>query len=135
MSELTSGRVFGLTMGNTLAFIGGVIGVALAVYLVYMRYFHPLAKYPGPFLASLTNIWKAYTMFEGRMGYVITDLHDKYGAVVRIGPNELVFSHPTAMNKSTSRAVVFEGYPFSTNSDKILRWLHFIPTEYLRNTR
>jgi hypothetical protein len=68
-------------------------------YVVYMRYLHPLAKYPGPFAASLTNLWKAYTMYQGHMEYVIRDLHDKHGAIVRIGPNDLVISHPDAVKQ------------------------------------
>jgi hypothetical protein len=68
-------------------------------YIVYMRFLHPLARYPGPFLASLTNLWKAYEMYQGQMEYTIRDLHDKHGAIVRIGPNDLVISHPDAVKQ------------------------------------
>lgn len=36
------------------------IQIALTAVLarcVYLRYFHPLSRYPGPVLASLTNLW------------------------------------------------------------------------------
>ena len=79
--------------------LGGVSLVFLSAYVVYMRYLHPLARYPGPFLASLTNLWKAYTMYQGRMEYVIHDLHEKHGAIVRIGPNDLVISHADAVKQ------------------------------------
>jgi hypothetical protein len=88
-----------LTMTHLWAIVAALtvsIGVG---YVVYMRYFHPLAKYPGPYLASLTNLWKAYTMYQGQMEYVIKDLHDKHGAIVRIGPNDLVISHPDAVKQ------------------------------------
>jgi hypothetical protein len=68
-------------------------------YVVYMRHLHPLAKYPGPFLASLTNFWKAYTMAQGQMEHVIRKLHEEHGAIVRIGPNDLVISHPDAVKQ------------------------------------
>jgi hypothetical protein len=29
--------------------------------LVYLCYFHPLAQYPGPWLARFTNFWYIYT--------------------------------------------------------------------------
>jgi hypothetical protein len=79
------------------------VAVALAVcglgHVVYMRYLHPLAKYPGPFVASFTHLWKAYTMYQGQMEHVILDLHRKHGAIVRIGPNDLVISHPHAVKQ------------------------------------
>jgi hypothetical protein len=68
-------------------------------YIVYMRCLHPLAKYPGPFLASLTNLWKAITMYQGQQEHIILSLHEKHGAIVRIGPNDLVISHPDAVKQ------------------------------------
>lgn len=79
--------------------LGGISLVWVLGYVVYMRFLHPLARYPGPFIASLTNLWKAYTMYQGRMEYIIHDLHEKHGAIVRIGPNDLVISHPDAVKQ------------------------------------
>ncbi|KAM5384641.1 hypothetical protein ACJZ2D_001386 [Fusarium nematophilum] len=71
--------------------------VALAVILlislqvVYYRYLHPLAKYPGPFLASFTNLWKVRQLWSLRMPDTLLRLHEEHGDVVRIGPNQLSF--------------------------------------------
>jgi len=79
--------------------LGGISLVVMSAYVIYMRYLHPLARYPGPFIASLTNLWKAYSMYQGQMEYVIHDLHKKHGAIVRIGPNDLVISHADAVKQ------------------------------------
>lgn len=99
MEERTAGRIIEMTLANSLAVVATVTFTVCLGYVVYMRFFHPLAKYPGPFIASLTNLWKAYTMFQGQMEYVIKDLHDRHGAIVRIGPNDLVISHPDAVKQ------------------------------------
>lgn len=78
---------------------GYILAISSLGYILYMRFMHPLARYPGPFLASLTNLWKAYEMYHGQMEYVIRELHDKHGAIVRIGPNDLVISHPDAVKQ------------------------------------
>ncbi|KAI1495958.1 cytochrome P450 [Biscogniauxia marginata] len=64
--------------------------VALAVgYLVRAHYYHGLNKIPGPFLASLTSLWKWNVVRREQMPFVNTALHDKYGPLVRIGPNHV----------------------------------------------
>ena len=88
-----------ITLEHRWSLLGGVSLVWLLTYVVYMLFLHPLARYPGPSVASLTNLWKAYTMYQGRMEYVIHDLHEKHGAIVRIGPNDLVISHPDAVKQ------------------------------------
>jgi hypothetical protein len=64
---------------------------------VYRRYFHPLSKYPGPFLASITRWWMVREIFSGKHEKHIRELHKKYGSIVRIAPNEVSFSDPHAI--------------------------------------
>lgn len=54
-----------------------------------MRFLHPLSKYPGPLLASLTNTFKAYYVYNMRLHEKLLELHMQYGPVVRVGPNHL----------------------------------------------
>ncbi|KAL4878787.1 cytochrome P450 [Aspergillus karnatakaensis] len=54
-----------------------------------MRLLHPLSKYPGPLLASLSNTYKAYYTYKLTIHEQLLHLHNKYGPVVRIGPNHL----------------------------------------------
>ncbi|KAI1270667.1 cytochrome P450 monooxygenase-like protein [Xylariaceae sp. FL1019] len=63
---------------------------------VYRYFFHPLARYPGPKLAAVSELWHIWSMFSDREIFNILDLHKKYGDVVRIGPNELSFASSQA---------------------------------------
>ena len=60
------------------------------------RYFSPLRKYPGPFIASCTRLWKVWSTARGRTHLDHIELHRKYGPVVRIAPNEVSVSNPEA---------------------------------------
>lgn len=58
-------------------------------YVFYQRVLHPLAGYPGPFLASLTDLWQVYQYSTLQQPYHLTELHEKYGQFVRYGPDKL----------------------------------------------
>jgi hypothetical protein len=63
---------------------------------IYNLYFHPNAKYPGPFLAAVSNVWYGYHWITGKYPMAIRKALEQYGDVVRIAPNELVFIKPQA---------------------------------------
>ncbi|KAI9154961.1 Cytochrome P450 monooxygenase BOA3 [Paramyrothecium foliicola] len=63
---------------------------------IYNLYFHPASKYPGPRLAAISNAWYAYHWITGKYPMAISQALRKYGDVVRIAPNELVFITPKA---------------------------------------
>lgn len=67
-------------------------------YIAYQRIWHPLAVYPGPYWASLTDLWNARAFWLGQHPYRLTALHEKYGPVVRFGPNRLSFTSQDAIN-------------------------------------
>ncbi|THU96866.1 cytochrome P450 [Dendrothele bispora CBS 962.96] len=60
--------------------------------------FHPLASFPGPRLAALSNLYQAYydVYYKGKFVQHLHILHKLYGPVVRVAPNELHFSSPDA---------------------------------------
>lgn len=62
------------------------------VVIIYNVYFHPLAKFPGPKSRAATFIPYAYASVRGRHGHCVKEIHDQYGHVVRISPNELSFT-------------------------------------------
>ncbi|KAI1304020.1 cytochrome P450 [Xylaria venustula] len=74
----------------------GVV-VVTAAWLIRNRYHNGLNKYPGPFLASLTDIWRLREVWGRQFEVTHRKLHDQYGDVVRLGPNTLSFADPKAL--------------------------------------
>ncbi|ROT38409.1 isotrichodermin C-15 hydroxylase [Sodiomyces alkalinus F11] len=78
-----------------------VAGVAAVFYtttlIVYRVFFHPLAKYPGPFLAKITNAYQLYHAWKGDRHLEFWRLHERYGRVVRFGPNSVSFNSAQAL--------------------------------------
>ncbi|GJE84155.1 cytochrome P450 [Phanerochaete sordida] len=72
-----------------------------AVMVVYNLHFHPLAKFPGPRWAAASGWWQVYVelLKQESLSKKLLDLHEEYGDVVRIAPNQLHFSRPSAYNE------------------------------------
>ncbi|KAK8219590.1 cytochrome P450 [Phyllosticta paracitricarpa] len=77
--------------------LGLIIPAFLALYLVYLAFLHPLARYPGPRVAALTNLWKAYHVARGDYEHAVLELHRKHGRIVRLGPNHVDISSGDAV--------------------------------------
>lgn len=61
---------------------------------IQLLYFDSLSEYPGPKLWAVSQIPAGWAQFRGYLVYRISELHEKYGPVVRIGPK--VLSYATA---------------------------------------
>ncbi|KAI0835325.1 cytochrome P450 [Hypoxylon sp. FL0890] len=61
-------------------------------WCTYCLWFHPLAKYPGPKFAAVSEIWFIWSWTTGRYPHILEEAHRKYGDVIRIAPNELSFA-------------------------------------------
>ena len=70
-------------------FVALLIVGSLGTYIVYQRLLHPLAEFPGPFLASLTDLWQVNQFLGLKQPYHLTELHEKYGQFVRYGPDKI----------------------------------------------
>ncbi|KAF2674259.1 cytochrome P450 [Microthyrium microscopicum] len=80
------------------------IGIVI-FYVSYQRLFHPLAKFKGPFLASLTGYWRVYHELKGDLPQTIYHYHQRYGQFVRVAPNEISTISPDFVD------VVLKGGP------------------------
>lgn len=58
---------------------------------------HPLARYPGPRLAAITDIYLTYYAYRGSRHLAFHRAHETYGPYVRIGPNTLSVNTNTAL--------------------------------------
>ncbi|KAK7993583.1 hypothetical protein PG989_006964 [Apiospora arundinis] len=81
------------TLATTVFSATAIYALSRAIYLLY---FHPLARFPGPRLAAVSNLWYAYHRFSGRWPWAVERALRDYGSAVRIAPNELAFFTPQA---------------------------------------
>lgn len=76
-----------------------LIVAVLSLYVVYCRFWSPLAGIPGPFAASLSRLWLVQQSRAGKMHRTMIDLHSRHGEIVRIGPNEVSVTNPEVIKK------------------------------------
>ena len=69
----------------------------VASFASYRLFFHPLAKVPGPRIAAITGLWLAFKVSRGNIQRIQQHLHNEYGSVVRIAPNEVSLSSTEAL--------------------------------------
>lgn len=79
-----------VTHVESLKLVSTLLGISIAgVYasmIVYRAFFHRLNRFPGPFMARLSNFYitsrsiKKFRLFEE-----VQSLHEQYGDIVRIG--------------------------------------------------
>ncbi|KAK4508087.1 hypothetical protein PRZ48_001825 [Zasmidium cellare] len=73
-----------------------VIPLVLAIRFTYYRYASPLRRHPGPFLASGSRAWKVWSTWSGHTEMDHIRVHERYGPIVRIAPDELSLASPKA---------------------------------------
>ncbi|KAF4631291.1 hypothetical protein G7Y89_g6844 [Cudoniella acicularis] len=74
----------------------GLPELIVGSYAIYNIFFHPLRQYPGPWYTKSSRLWFIIKIFRGTVVYDIKQLHDKYGDIVRVAPNELSYTNPDA---------------------------------------
>ncbi|TGJ80814.1 hypothetical protein E0Z10_g7949 [Xylaria hypoxylon] len=93
-------------------------------WCVYTLYFHPLAEYPGPKLAAISQVWLARVWLSGHYPSTIQNAHKKYGNVVRVAPNELSFNtvqahHDIYSVPSRNKKPFIKDATFYNNGDSV----------------
>ncbi|KAH7354879.1 cytochrome P450 [Rhexocercosporidium sp. MPI-PUGE-AT-0058] len=113
-----------LALGMNIPMVCAVsVSIYILLLVIYRLYFHPLANYPGPVFGRMTD-W--YTVYHAWLANRHTDfhrLHQKYGEIVRVGPNRIsvnsieglkaIYGSKANTQKSKTYSIVnnYVGYP------------------------
>ena len=89
----------------------GTILVTCLIVSIYNLYIHPLSSYPGPRLWAITRLPYVRALFCGRLHIEIKEIHDKYGPVVPIAPDELSFIEASAWHGIYTGGMANQGFP------------------------
>ncbi|TVY39771.1 Cytochrome P450 monooxygenase [Lachnellula occidentalis] len=90
---------------NRYVVAGLALSAAITVYsfyhVIYNLFFSPIAGFPGPKLAAATGWVEFYHDYwkQGAYIYEIEKMHQKYGPIVRINPEELSLHDPSFYNE------------------------------------
>ncbi|KAI8623318.1 cytochrome P450 [Xylariaceae sp. FL1651] len=86
-------------LGSKFSLVGFTILTASIVWYVLfaVKAWHRLRQFPGPLAASFSYFWGYFTMTTGRMHLRLAEEQEKYGKIMRIGPNELLVYDPQTL--------------------------------------
>ena len=85
--------------------------------VIYRPYFDSLCHIPGPLICRLSSLWTYYHSYVGDECTLISELHKKYGPVIRIAPNEVCISDGASLAPVYSEKGGFLKAPCYTNFD------------------
>lgn len=79
---------------ENVAILGLCVLLSYVEVLPFQRlYYHPLSKFPGPALWTISRLSVAYHNVKGVYHVNLQGLHAKYGHVVRVATTELSYIH------------------------------------------
>ena len=96
----------------TYTLLAGSLFFGIWYFLLEPLLISPKARIPGPKLFALTKWRVAYEDWRGEHTRTIHKLHQNYGPVVRIGPNEVHFNSLEALQKIYGAGSGFERVAF-----------------------
>ncbi|KAJ0125860.1 hypothetical protein HZ326_31037, partial [Fusarium oxysporum f. sp. albedinis] len=111
----------------------------IAAIVPYRLYFHPLAKYPGPFWARISAFPAYYYTLRQDRHIWFWQLQEKYGPTFRITPNSVLINTPTGLktiydNKANvKKAEYYKVYP--RNVHAMTTWNSIDKTIHARKRR
>ena len=79
-------------LDHSFAISGAFVALYLILCALYQLYFSPLCDIPGPWYAAISDFWLTTHVLRLQQCRVIDALFKKYGPVVRVAPNKVVFN-------------------------------------------
>lgn len=107
----------------------GALAIALWYVVSTAVAWYRLCHIPGPFLASLSDLWMVRASTSTKLSEIFEQLGREYGPLVRIGPNQVLTSDGDFLRKSgavrgtydrTSWYVAFRWQPYVDNTFNLL---------------
>jgi hypothetical protein len=109
-----------------LGFMGRIISILSLTLLIFCIFYiakafynialHPLRAYPGPPLWRASYLPASYHTFRGTYHHRLREIHRRYGATVRVTPNELSFTSEQAMRELWLYRRGLEEFPKDTRA-------------------
>ncbi|OBZ79546.1 hypothetical protein A0H81_01401 [Grifola frondosa] len=88
---------FSVSFALLVSFATYLSSLILSIVAYRLSPLHPLAQYPGPLLHKVSKLWMARITRTGKRHLYLQALHQHYGDIVRIGPNEVSICNVSAI--------------------------------------
>ncbi|VTT64825.1 unnamed protein product [Fusarium fujikuroi] len=89
--------ILDLFLQHPWAYLTAALVGLLVTKLLLNKYGNGLNGIPGPALAAFTDLWRFLDVYRRRPEVTQIALHEKYGSVVRLGPNTVSIADPAAI--------------------------------------
>ena len=79
----------------TFAAVGASLLLLIVVHYLRTYFRKGLRDLPGPIFARLSYLYRLSMVYNGDGSAQYRKIHEKYGPIVRVGPNEVSIADPT----------------------------------------
>lgn len=141
MGVLNTTRLEASNLWPALASLALLVPLVAVVFRIWRALATPLRDLPGPFAARFTRLWYLKNVWRGDFEKVNVRLHDRYGPIVRIAPNEysiddseaikIIYGHGTSFTKVPATPLIMN---FWSNTDSRPRPHGITPVAVLMRT-
>ncbi|KAH7329439.1 cytochrome P450 [Stachybotrys elegans] len=77
-----------------------------------IRQWYRLSHIPGPFSTGFSQIWMARQALLGRQPMALKEANDKYGSLIRVGPNDVITDDPSVLRRMNGVRSAYDRGPW-----------------------